>query len=109
MNNSMLKRLLSIFIALLLFFYIGYQIYSANYSTVRTETALSKTEADTIETTGIAIRKESLIEQPANGVVAYEMCIRDRCRNRLRRDAVRRLWEPSSGCWWKSRMKRPAC
>ena len=71
MNNSMLKRLLSIFIALLLFFYIGYQIYSANYSTVRTETALSKTEADTIETTGIAIRKESLIEQPANGVVAY--------------------------------------
>ena len=71
MNNSMLKRLLSVFIALLLFFYIGYQIYSANYSTVRTETALSKTEADTIETTGIAIRKESLIEQPANGVVAY--------------------------------------
>ena len=71
MNNSILKRLLSIFIALLLFFYIGYQIYSANYSTVRTETALSKTEADTIETTGIAIRKESLIEQPANGVLTY--------------------------------------
>ena len=66
MNNSILKRLLSIFIALLLFFYIGYQIYSANYSTVRTETALSKTEADTIETTGIAIRKESLIEQPVS-------------------------------------------
>lgn len=71
MNNPMLKRLLSIFVALLLFIYVGYQMYNANYSSVRTETALSKTEADTVQTTGVAVRRESLIEQPAGGVLTY--------------------------------------
>lgn len=71
MNNPLLKRLISIFVAFLLFFYVGYQIYNANYSSVRTETALSKMEAEAIQTTGIAVRRESLIEQPANGVMTY--------------------------------------
>lgn len=71
MNSPMLKRLLSLFVAFLLFLYIGYQIYNANYSSVRTETVYSKMESDTIQTNGIAVRDESLIEQPVNGVITY--------------------------------------
>lgn len=71
MNNPVLSRVLSIFVAFLLFFYLGYQIYNAKHVPVETEVALLKTEPDTVQTTGIAVRKESVMKENANGVVTY--------------------------------------
>ena len=72
-NSPILKRLIKIVLAALLLFYVGYQIYSANYSQIRTETAVYATMTDVVQTTGVVIRKETLISQPVSGVVAYTM------------------------------------
>ena len=37
MNNPLLKKLVTALIAVLLLVYVGYQIYNANYSSVKTE------------------------------------------------------------------------
>ncbi|WP_101696530.1 HlyD family efflux transporter periplasmic adaptor subunit [Clostridium minihomine] len=71
MNNPVLKRLISGLIGILLLFYIGNQIYNANYSSVKTETAIYATGQDTIQMTGTAIRKEQMIQQTVPGVLTY--------------------------------------
>lgn len=73
MTNQWARRLASILVAILLFVYIGYQIYNANYSSVRTETVLDATEADTIQANGVAIRNEILISNDQPGVVAFTL------------------------------------
>ncbi len=71
MNSPILKKIISAFIAILLLVYVGNQIYNANYSQVRTETALDANSADTVQTTAVAIRQEQLIQQTSSGVVSY--------------------------------------
>ncbi|MCI9576466.1 MAG: secretion protein HlyD [Clostridiales bacterium] len=73
MNSTIARRLISLFIALLLLSYIGYQIYKANYSQVRTETAVFATLSDSVQAEGIAVRKETLLTQSGNGVMIYEV------------------------------------
>ncbi|HEX3038288.1 MAG TPA: HlyD family efflux transporter periplasmic adaptor subunit [Oscillospiraceae bacterium] len=71
MNSPILKKIISAFIALLLLFYVGNQIYNANYTQVRTETAFDTNASDTAQTTAVAIRKETVITQTTPGVVSY--------------------------------------
>lgn len=73
MNSTIARRLISLLIALLVFSYIGYQIYQANYSQVRTETAVFASLSDSVQAEGIAIRKETLLSKNSAGVVAYEV------------------------------------
>lgn len=73
MNSTMARRLISLLIALLLLSYIGYQIYKANYSQVRTETAVSATLSDSVQAQGVVIRKETLLTKTGNGVISYEV------------------------------------
>ncbi len=73
MNSTIARRLISLLIAVLLLSYIGYQIYQANYSQVRTETAVFASLADSVQAEGIAIRKETVLSKNSTGVVAYEV------------------------------------
>jgi multidrug efflux pump subunit AcrA (membrane-fusion protein) len=71
MNSPLLRKLMSAVVALLLLFYIGYQIYSTHYTNVQTETATFASTADTVQVTGTAIRRESVITSKVNGVIDY--------------------------------------
>ena len=76
MNSPLIRRLAAICLAFLLLFYIGYQVYNANYVSVKTEIAtyVSADDPGTSEVgqaTGTAIRKESVIQQQTNGVITY--------------------------------------
>lgn len=71
MNSLLLKKIMSALVAVLLFIYLGYQIYNSHYSPVQTETASYATTSDTVQANGIVIRKESLIPGKGNGVVDY--------------------------------------
>ncbi len=66
MRDSWLKKLGTIAISLLLLAYVGYQIYKSVFSGVTTETAVMFQAADTINTSGFAIRQEAAITS-ANG------------------------------------------
>ncbi len=71
MNSPLLKKLISAVVAILLFIYLGYQIYNAHYSPVQTETASYATAADSAQANGIIVRKETVIPGKGNGVVDY--------------------------------------
>jgi len=71
MNSSLLRRATSAVLAILLFIYLGYQVYNSNYKQIQTETASYTSEADTVQTTGTAIRKERVIQKQVNGVITY--------------------------------------
>lgn len=73
MNSSVLKKIISAFIAILLLIYVGNQIYNANYSQVKTQTAVSANASDTVQTKAIVIRKEILLTQTTPGVVGYTL------------------------------------
>ena len=70
----LIRRIASAVVAFLILFYIGYQIWSANYQSIRFETANWATVADSFQTTGYAIRQETLITQDnTQGVVGYRL------------------------------------
>ena len=76
MNSPLIRRLAAICLAFLLLFYIGYQVYNANYVSVKTEIATYVSADDpgtseVVQATGTAIRKESVIQQQTNGVITY--------------------------------------
>jgi len=71
MNSPLLKRVMSAVVAILLFIYLGYQVYNSNYKQVQTETASYASTSDSVQATGTAIRKESLINKQVNGVITY--------------------------------------
>ncbi len=76
MNSPLLRRLAAVLLAFLLLFYIGYQVYNANYSSVQTEIATYASSDDpgaseVIQVTGTAVRKETVIQQQTEGVVTY--------------------------------------
>ena len=63
MNSPLIRRLAAICLAFLLLFYIGYQVYNANYVSVKTEIATYVSADDpgtseVVQATGTAIRKE---------------------------------------------------
>ena len=68
------RRVASGILAFLILFYIGYQIWAANYESLKFETATWATAADSFQTTGYAIRKETVITQDVeDGVVGYRL------------------------------------
>ncbi len=76
MNSPVLRKLATAMVAILLLFYIGYQLYNANYSSVKTEVAeyVSADDpgtADMVQVDGLILRKEKVLSQEVNGVVAY--------------------------------------
>ena len=76
MNSPLIRRLAAFCVAFLLLFYIGYQVYNANYASVKTEVAVyvqadDPGTAEVVQATGTAVRKESVIQQQTNGVVTY--------------------------------------
>ena len=73
MNNPVLRKLVSVFLAVLLLIYVGYQVYSAAYQSVRTETAVYASMKDIAQTTAFAVRKETTIPQTSPGVVTYTL------------------------------------
>ena len=76
MNSPLIRRLAAFCVAFLLLFYIGYQVYNANYTSVKTEVAVyvqadDPGTAEVVQATGTAVRKVSVIQQQTNGVVTY--------------------------------------
>jgi hypothetical protein len=71
MNSPLFRRIASAVVAILLFIYIGYQIYNSNHEPVQIETAIYTNAGDTIQVNGTAIRKEKLINSNSNGVITY--------------------------------------
>lgn len=71
MNSPVLRRIMSTVVALLLFVYLGYQIYNSSFKKIQTETAFYITGADSVQTSGAAIRNEVLIKKKTSGVVDY--------------------------------------
>jgi hypothetical protein len=71
MNSLLLRKFMSAVVAILILFYIGYQIYTTHYKQVQTETATYASTADTVQVAGTAIRMESLISTKSSGVIDY--------------------------------------
>lgn len=70
----LVRRLISGVLAFLILFYIGYQIWSANYESLKWETATWATVADSFQTTGYAVRKETVItREDSGGVIGYRI------------------------------------
>ncbi len=65
------KRLLTVVAGLLVLVYVGYQIFMATYSPVKVETVMLYDEYETIDTTGMILRSESLIPAQESGFVYY--------------------------------------
>ena len=78
MNNSLIRRLGTTAIALLLLLYVGYQVYRSHYSGVRTETAAYFTASDSVQVTGFAVRDETVLEGGQSGVVDYVLSSGDK-------------------------------
>lgn len=73
LDSPILRRIISGFVAILLLVYVGYQIYNANYSSVKTEVATYAVSSNNIQAQGVAIRKETPIEQNVAGVLTYKL------------------------------------
>lgn len=73
MENRKIRRAISIFIAILLFIYVGYQAYQANRSEIYTEEAVYASQSDSIETTGLAVREEELVKDTYTGMLNYHV------------------------------------
>lgn len=71
MNSPLIRKLTSALVALLLLIYVGYQIYNSQYSGIRMETAAYFTASESVQTSGIAVRKEVLVNYNGGGVVDY--------------------------------------
>lgn len=70
----LIRRIVSAVLAFLILFYIGYQIWSANYDSLKWETATWATVADSFQTTGYAVRKETVItREDSGGVIGYRL------------------------------------
>jgi hypothetical protein len=70
-NGSALKRAASTVIALLLLFYVGYQIYRSHHTSILTETASYYTASSSVQTTALAVRNETLLKSSTPGVISY--------------------------------------
>ncbi len=71
MNGSRLRRTASGILGALLLVYVGYQVVRAHYTPFRTETASYFTASDSVQTTVVALRRETVLPSPAKGAVDY--------------------------------------
>lgn len=70
----MIRRIASALIGLLILFYLGYQIWAANFEPIKLETANWATAADAVQAEGYAIRKETVITaEDTGGVIGYRI------------------------------------
>lgn len=72
MEKTTFKRVLTVSICFIVFIYLMYLFYSANFSVVKTETVSLVTVADSIYANGYAVRNETLITNNTKGIVSYE-------------------------------------
>lgn len=71
-KSKKIKILLGV-AAAAVFVYIFIMFFSANFSMVRTQSAVYDTVTDTIETTGYMLRNETYITNDQGGIVAFEL------------------------------------
>ena len=71
MKNTLVRRIGATAVALLLFVYVGYQIYLSQYKGLDTEAALYSTVSQAIDTTGFVVREEYVISSSVKGVLNY--------------------------------------
>lgn len=69
--GTFLKRLLMLLGAMLLFVYMGYHIFMSAYSPIKTDIAVLYDEYETVDTTGLVVRNETLIPLTQQGFVYY--------------------------------------
>ncbi len=69
--GTFVKRLLMLLGALLLFVYMGYHIFMSAYSPIKTDIAVLYDEYETVDTTGLVVRNETLIPLTQQGFVYY--------------------------------------
>ena len=67
MNNKIVKVALSILIIV----FLGYQIYSATFSSISTTSAIPFEYTEGIDTTGIIIRDETLVKNSEPGTLHF--------------------------------------
>lgn len=73
MKDKFIKKFFILLMLFLVLTYIGMQVYKANYSEVKTETAMYMDSSETIKTNGHFIRDELLVENDNPGVVVYNI------------------------------------
>jgi hypothetical protein len=71
MNSPGLKRAVTSVLALLLLAFVGYQIFRTHYTPIRTETAVYFTASDSLQTSVVALRKETVLSSPQKGALDY--------------------------------------
>ncbi len=69
--NQVVKRLLILLASLVLLVYVGFHIYSGFAVDVVTETVTQATAYQTVDTTGIVFRDETIIDTEASGYFFY--------------------------------------
>ena len=65
------KRVVTVVVSLFLIAYVSFQAYQVLYNPVKTETVYGYSVYDTVDTEGVAIRNETLIEGQADGYLSY--------------------------------------
>lgn len=70
-KNKRIRRLVSLILAILLFAYVGYQVYIISKKDIETEIATFGMVPETIPTTGFAVRNEQPISESYSGVLDY--------------------------------------
>ncbi len=71
LNSRFLRKLASAVLAILLLFYVGYQIYNMHHVKILTETAENFTASETVQAEGVAVRAEVPVKSDASGVFDY--------------------------------------
>jgi hypothetical protein len=69
--NTVVKRLLTALVSLLVISYVGYQAYCAFYNPIKTMRANSGTFEDVIKTEGFVLHDETVITSNRSGVIDY--------------------------------------
>lgn len=70
--NSIVKKIVSVVLAVMLLVYIGLQVGSSFYDPYQTETVKQKSYSNTIELPGFFVRDEVVIENQKLGVINYK-------------------------------------
>lgn len=73
MKDKFIKKISILLIFSLVLIYAGLQLYKANYSQVKTETAVYMDASESIKANGFFIRDEILVENDSQGIVVYNV------------------------------------
>jgi hypothetical protein len=69
--NSIITKIFSVILSLALLLYVGLQLFSWIYNPIKTESALSYSVDDSVDSKGYIIRDEQLITANINGILDY--------------------------------------